>query len=152
MKRPSHSPFALFVIFLLWLPEVQTALKVNKTPLVSHWEHMSGEKPREAWVLRVFCLLIQHCEMVRCSLMSHYIHHCLCCLAVSLNNIIFLIRSYALSCFFAALSGTEGFLYKHSTSINVFVIKHRPGHVISQTSRDGVVRMDVASHHLHPAV
>ncbi len=59
--------------------------------------------------------------------------------------------------FFADLSGTEGFLYKHSTSINVFVIKHRPGHVISQTLCDGAGGMDVAwqaaaSHRLHPAV
>ncbi len=101
-------PSLLFIFFLSWLPEVQTVLKVNKTPLVSHWEHMSGEKQREAWVLRVFCLLIQHCEMVRCSLMSQYIHHCLCCLSSLLTTpppntqtrrLIFLIRSFALSCF-----------------------------------------------------
>lgn len=49
----------LFVFFLSWLPKVQTALKVNKTPLVSHWEHMSGEKHREVCVLRdfFFCLV-----------------------------------------------------------------------------------------------
>lgn len=60
------------------------------------------------------------------------------------RRLIFLTCSFALSCFFADLSGTEGFLYKHSTSINVFVIKHRPGHVISQTSWDGAGGMDVA--------
>jgi len=66
--------------------------------------------------------------------MSHCIHHCPCCLVVSFDNISINIPSNLLSLVFADLSGTEVFLYEHSTSINVFVIKHRPSHVSSQTS------------------
>lgn len=56
----------------------------------------------------------------------------------------FLIHLFAPSCFSVDLPGTSGFLYEHSTSINVFVIKRRPGHVTGPTSQDGAVGMDVA--------
>lgn len=100
-------PLFLFVFFLSWLPEVQTALKVNKTPLVSHWEHISGEKQREPWVVRgsVVCLFV--CLVAYSTLWEVFTHVTLLSLLPGLlfwqhfsyNSYNTLISSFALSCF-----------------------------------------------------